>query len=309
MNLLEAFSYVGHHPLEFIFCIILALIPSIVWAFIFCRKHKERAGVVLWTFFVGMLSAVIVLAYQYFWGTKFNLGFFSVEALNFAENIDSNFTNSILVSFLVFMSVGLMEEYLKHWVVKKADHDFFRSVDDVIELSIIAALGFAFLENVGYFFRQILTTGGEGVMGLFLIRSTLVVFIHILCSGIYGYFYGRGYFSKPIYEDEKLHGKKLYIPKIMHKLFHFKEEVVYHDEMTSLGLIVSVLLHGFYDFALDINMSLGEILSLSFLNNIELFHIIPPIILVFGFYALNQMLEDEEDQKEFGKKIIIEDYQ
>ena len=32
-----------------------------------------------------------------------------------------------------FFSVGFLEEYAKHWVVKKVDHNVFESIDDVIE--------------------------------------------------------------------------------------------------------------------------------------------------------------------------------
>ena len=299
MSILDAFSQATDHPLSFLFCTILALVPSLMWIRIFYAKHKEKKSVILFNFLMGMVSAVIVLGYQYYWGEEFNLGFFSVKALDFRESIRSVASHPILISVLVFLSVGFLEEYSKHWVVKKTDQRFFRSIDDVIELSIVVALGFAFLENVGYFFMNSLRNGGDGITGLFIVRSVLVTFIHVLCSGIYGYFYGLGYFAKPFLKDEKEMGKHFIIPDFLHRIFHWKRERVFADEMMSLGLIISVLLHAIYDFILDIDPAL-----LGF----RIAPLVAAMFLSFGFFFLNMLINDKEDKKIFGRKVISENF-
>lgn len=311
--MVKIFSYAADYPLQFIICILLASIPTIVWIWIFNQKYRERPMAIIIAFILGIFSAVIVLGYQYCWGKEFNMGFFYINPVNFQENIYSNIAHPLYATAWVFLSVGLLEEYAKHWVIKGMDKRYFRSVDDVIEISIIAALGFAFLENIGYFFQMIIRVsegqiGVNNFVGLFFMRSIFVVFIHILCSGIYGYFYGVGYFSKGVYDDESAQGKIFWIPEIFHRLFHFKSERVFHDEMISLGLIVSTTLHGFYNFILDVNWSVGQMLGLPFLNNLMMHKIVLPVYLVFGFYYLNKLIEKKEDRKVFGKKIIMIDY-
>ena len=306
--MIKIFSFASAHPVEFAFCIFLAAIPSIVWISIFNRKHHEKKSLIAWNFLLGIGSAFIVLLYQYFWGQKFNLGFFAVEPLNFQQNIHSAFSHPILISALVFLSVGFLEEYSKHWVVKSGDKKLFKSVDDVVEFSIIAALGFSFLENIGYFFQMILIGQQKSLLGLFIMRSIFVVFTHVLCSGIYGYFYGLGFFSKPIYDDEKSRGHKLFVPHLLHKVFHFSEERTFHNEMISLGLVSSILLHGLYDFILDVNLSVGQILGIASLNELYLHTIFLPAFFVFSFWVLSKILKSSENQKVFGQKIVSESF-
>jgi RsiW-degrading membrane proteinase PrsW (M82 family) len=307
--MLSLFARASEDPLGFITCIALAAAPSFIWLWIFNRKHHEKKTAIFQSFVLGMASALIILLYQYFWGQNFNLGFFTIEGVNFDNNIRSNIANQFFASLLVFMSVGLIEEYSKHWVIKKADRKYFESIDDVIELSIVAALGFAFLENIGYFFYYFLNTGmSADLINLFIMRSLFVVFIHILCSGIYGYFYGVGYFSKEVYKDEIKAGKRFFIPSFLHRVFHLKTERVFHDEMISLGLIISVVVHGLYDFILDMNYSLGQVLNMPSLNHVGLHYVALPMFLIFGFLWLDKVINREEDHKVFGRRIVIEQF-
>lgn len=304
--MLDIFSRAGEYPIEFASCILLAATPAMIWIWIFNRKYKENILAIVIAFVLGMGSALIMLIYQYYWGKEFNLGFFAVQPLDFQKNIKSNFLQPIIASFLLSMSIGLIEEYSKHWVVKWTDHKFFRSVDDVIVLSIVAALGFAFLENIGYFFRIILRDSGEELTYLFFMRSIFSTFLHVLCSGIYGYYYGVGYFSKCVFNEKYKDGKKFIVPEILHKIFHFKRERVFHDEMISLGLIISSVMHGFYNFILDINLSVGQVLRISSLDHIAIHTIIFPVMLIFGFYFLDSLIGDKTNRRFFGKKIVEE---
>ena len=301
--MIKVFTFAGEKPLEFLFCVLLALVPSLIWIAVFNKKHREKKSVIAFNFVLGMFSALIVLAYQFFWGQKFNLGFFAIEPPNFQKNISDNFAHPILISALVFLSVGFLEEYSKHWVVKKGSTKFFQSVSDVVELSIVAALGFAFLENIGYFFQMILIGKSQNLPGLFLMRSVFVVFIHILCSGIYGYFYGLGFFSQPLFQDDSKDciAHKFLIPKVLHHVFHLSEERTFHNEMISLGLVVSVLLHGLYDFILDVNISLGSIFKIEQLSGIGLHILALPLFFSLGIFSLSRILRSQK--KNFGHKI------
>jgi RsiW-degrading membrane proteinase PrsW (M82 family) len=309
---IEVFASSVQYPKEFFFCFLLALIPTIVWFLIFGQNHRNRWMFVFLTFFAGVSAAALILSYQFFWGGNFDFIFFSVSPQNFQEGIQSQVKSTLLSSLLLFLSIGFLEEYAKHWLVKMTDHNIFESIDDVIEFSIIGALGFAFLENIGYFFLLILNGEGENLISLFFIRSIFVVFVHILCSGIYGYFYGLGYFAKPILEKREREGKMPKIPQWIHRTIHLRKVQVFRDEMATLGLLISMTLHGIYDFLLEVK-TLGGLLEIFFGipqnfvgANIQLHIFVLPCILFFGFLYLSYLLRKKEDQKRWGRLEVRE---
>lgn len=291
--LLQAHLY----PLEFAICILVAFIPVFIWMMIFIGKSKKDMFHLILTFFFGMGSAGLILLYQSFWGEDpMNFIFFGIEAHNFKEQIVLNFTGVLLVPFLIYMCVGFLEEFLKHFVVVQADRRIFSSVDEVIELSIVAALGFAFLENIAYFYREFLQSGmGDNFWILMIQRSVFVVFVHILCSGIYGYFYGMGFFAKPFMQYQMSHGKKFYIAEILHYLLHFKKATVFRKRMMMTGLIVASVLHGLYDFAMHTN---------PLIMGTPLHTILLPLMLVLGVLYLSYLLHKKANMEEFGEMEI-----
>ncbi len=294
--MLAIFQEALNYPVEFLSCLLLALIPVVIWLKIFLAKHPEKRSHVLLTFFFGILSAALVLGYQSLWGKgPVNLLFFEFEAVDFQQNIRGIFANSLIASFCIYLSVGLLEEVSKHYAVVKADHKIFESIDDVIELSIVSALGFAFLENIGYFFSLIVNGETETLFSTFLIRSVFVVFIHILCSAIYGYFYGLGHFAKPYMQMEMEKGRKFHIANFFHRVLHFRSTEVFREKMMMEGLFIAVLLHGIYDFILDTNIMI-EIGDFSR----PLYIIALPLYLVLGFWYLSFLLSKKENLAHLG---------
>lgn len=290
------------YPKAFFFCVLLAFIPAFVWFLIFSRKHPQKKKAVLNTFLLGILSAVLVLGYQSLWGTDLNFVYFKVEAVNFQENWRTVVSHSLLSSFFVYMSVGFLEEYAKHIVVAKADRKYFTSVDDVIELSIVAALGFSFLENIGYFFSLILQGQQENLFALFFMRSIFVVFIHILCSGIYGAFYGMGYFARPYMEESIAEGKKFYIAEIFYRLFHWRKTSFFREQMMMQGLIVSSVIHGIYDFLLTPFFSGIKIFDIPF------YYFVLSSYFCIGLIYLSSLIDKKENHERFGHLLIQEEY-
>ncbi|MEI7510758.1 MAG: PrsW family glutamic-type intramembrane protease [Candidatus Peregrinibacteria bacterium] len=297
--MLTVFLQAKLFPLEFVSCILLALIPAVAWLWIFLGKHPEKKGPVSLAFFFGMLSAALVLAYQASWGDSFNFVYIKVESVNFQENVKGIVQHSLLASFCIFLSVGFMEEVAKHYAVVQADKNIFESVDDVIELSIVSALGFAFLENIGYFFMLVVHGQGDQLFATFLMRSIFVVFIHVLCSGIYGAFYGMGFFAKPYMSRKIQMGKTFYIAEFFHRIFHFRKAAVFHERMMIEGVVIASVLHGIYDFLLETNMTIfGKPLFMYGL----------PIYLVGGYWYLSSVLEKKENHERFGHLVVKEEY-
>lgn len=297
-EMLQTFSRALDFPLAFAFCFLLAAIPILVWFFFFGRPLFHKKGHLILTFVTGMLAAGVILAYQYFWNKNIDFIFFELEPKNFKTGIEGALGMGIMGSFFTFLSVGFLEEYMKHWMTKKTDHSIFESIDDVIEFSIVGALGFAFLENIGYFFQLVISEGSSNLFSLFFVRSVFVVFIHVLCSGIYGYFYGLGFFATPVMQRRERNGIHTLIPDFLHRIFHFRKDIIFHYEMTTLGLLIAMGLHGLYNFILHMNITFtifGE-------EKISAHIIFLPLILVSGFVFLNFLLTKKEDQERFGRK-------
>ena len=115
--------------------LILGILPSFAWLFFYLKEdpHPEPKKLILETFLAGAISTLIVLWLQ----IAFN---------NWAQ------PNGIAqYSFLSFLVLSAIEEFFKFgaaWIViKEHISDFDEPVDAMIYL-IVAALGFAALENI-----------------------------------------------------------------------------------------------------------------------------------------------------------------
>ncbi len=292
--LLQATKY----PTEFFLCIVIALFPIGIWMAIFLNKAEKNPFHIILTFIFGMMSAGVILLYQSFWGEEsLNFIFFGIEAYNFKSNIASLVVGAVLISFLTYMAVGFLEEVLKHYAVVKADKNIISSIDEAIELSIIAALGFAFLENIAYFYREFLGGGmSPEFWTLAIQRSIFVVFVHIICSAIYGYYYGLGIFAKPYMQYEFSQNKKTFwFSNVLHKILHLKRAMVFRERMMMTGVLIATILHGLYDFAMHQNpvLHFGD-------TAVQLHVILLPVMLVGGILFLTFLLKLKENIEEFG---------
>ena len=265
---------------------LLAIIPAFIWLYLFLREHHENKWLVLLTFIGGMVAAKLILVYQGYWDTTINFIFFKVEPVDFAENIKMLFSNDpLLALFLSFVGVGVMEEFVKFWIMKFINHNFFKSINDVILLAIISSLGFAFFENILYFVNNWDSLSTGSFFAFVILRVTVVTMVHVLCSGILGYYYGMAFFSSPMLKIQRMKNKRHPILKFLKKVFRIKKSLVYHDEMLVIGLFSAMFLHAIYDFAFSININ---ILGLPL-------HI--PIMLLYffgGFWYLMHLLKKKD---------------
>lgn len=264
--------------------IILASIPAIVWGVIFYRKDPVYEPRAMLTFMVGMLSVIPMLVYKWSWDYIPQLNVFQ-----FTDNFQTDVLQFSPYYFLplgtifAFMFVGVLEEHLKHLVVAKTDKGFFRNIDDAIEFSIIAALGFSFIENVLYFYYIWEFQGTETLFISFVFRAIFSTFAHILFSGIYGYFYGIAYFADPIWSEE-IRRNRHPVVDWFHKVFHLKKTRVFATEMVSQGRFLAVTLHAGFNILLELNVT---------------WFMVP--FLIFGYAYLNYLFKLKENHKEYGR--------
>jgi len=149
---------------------------------------------------------------------------------------------SVLAFSVVFLAFA--EEYSKHLVVRFTDDASIRSIDDAIEFSVIVGLAFAFAENVLLYFPRFLA---EQNMAMLLMRSTLTVLMHAVASGIFGYFYGLAHFSSV--EVRSGHAARGPVYRVLHRVFLFRREGLYHEAKMFEGLILAGTFHATYNLA------------------------------------------------------------
>lgn len=188
--------------MSYLFYIPFGLLPSIIWLVFYLRKdtHPESDVMVLKVFFLGIMSAVAAAFLE--------LGIFKI------------LIHPILATFI---GVALIEEVVKYLVVHIAvlrSQEFDEPVDAMLYM-IIAALGFAALENL-----LILYSSEQGfalweTFAFSAFRFVGATFLHALCSGTVGYFLARS-----LYEPKK------------------------RIWLLGWGLLLAVLLHGAYNFSI-----------------------------------------------------------
>ncbi len=174
-----------------------------------------------------------------------------------------------------FVIVGMLEEFVKHLVLRFSDEEKIQSVDDALSFSIIVALGFAFVENIVYFhnFTNISDSGISQMSLFFLLRSTISVMAHVCFSAILGYFYGVARFSHEIFAEEVEQNRHPFIKK-MHQILHLKGEILFHEEKMMEGMLLAMGTHALFNSLLEfgkVTLMIPFLLLLFFLV-LNLFH-------------------------------------
>ncbi len=315
----------------------VALIPAAIWCRLFLKYHSERLGNVLLLFFAGMLSTAPILFYDALVrkSVTFQFFFFSVRPESFKEVSDTFVTQyfaghngvqtAIVSSLVFFIFVALIEEVSKYWVVTRSGKRIFTSIDDVIQLSVIVAIGFSFAENIvnpmyfSSFVRDYLlaSNGSPDVLAFIsnvLGRSILTSMVHIVSTGVMGYFLGKAIFASSYLHGTR-HGR--FLRSIAHML-RLPEQSVFRLGMTCFGLLVAIALHALFNLLVslpDLLPSHPTVVS-DLLGNgpWSVFTHIPLLLfpalfyVVGGFWLLTSLFAGAENTTERGHVVIHEEY-
>jgi RsiW-degrading membrane proteinase PrsW (M82 family) len=189
---------------------ILAILPGLIWLLYFLRKDNlpEPKKQIIKVFIFGMIIAFPVALCE-LWLLA------DLEALNLPEK-------TFLVIKFIFI-IGLIEEMFKYLAVRysiiKTSH-----IDEPIDIPvymIIAALGFATAENILVFCTQTFLVVHDPIL-LSFSRFIGANLLHVVCSGIIGYFIALSF-------------------------YHLKQR----HFILLFGFIFSILIHAFFDFFLE----------------------------------------------------------
>lgn len=200
--------------------IIFGILPSLIWLFYYLLKdlHPEPKRMILKVFLYGVAATLPVFLAQ-------------VLLTEFLKQLQPlEFMNSFPIVMEIikwFFIIALTEEVAKYFIVKSTIFNSYALDEplDVMLYMVVAALGFAALENILYLFSPFYDAPLSTVVGITItisfIRFIGATFLHTLCSALLGYFVVKSFF------DAK---KRL--------------------KFTVIGISLAVLLHGLYDFSI-----------------------------------------------------------
>jgi hypothetical protein len=315
-----------------------ALLPAVIWCWLFLKYHRERLSSVLLLFCAGMLSTVPILFYDSLVrrGVELQFFLFRIRPESFNE-VSQDFVSAymsgsgmsltIFTALLSFVFVGLIEEISKYWVLSRSGRQMFHSIDDVMQLSIMAAIGFAFAENIvnpvyfTSFVRQYLFHAASpdigGFLGNVMGRSVLTSMVHILATGVMGYFLGLAIFASPVLAE--MHASKrvgVFLATI-HRLLRLPEVSVFRVQMLTTGLLCAVTLHGLFNFLVTLPdilpgnpQSVADLLGSGaphFLGNIPLLLVPALLYVVGGFWLLTTLFMRKQNMVERGHLVTKEE--
>ncbi|TSC79039.1 MAG: Uncharacterized protein G01um101425_885 [Candidatus Peregrinibacteria bacterium Gr01-1014_25] len=307
----------------------VAFVPALIWCSLFLKYHTERRAAVLLLFLSGMLATVPILFYDALVRHHIELSLFlgRIVPEGFHQTTDAFVRGSLgleglravlAASFGAFLVVGLIEECSKYWVVRRSGARLFSSIDDVLQLSIIAAIGFSFAENIvnptyfQSFVQQYLLQPGKtdalGFVSNVLGRSVLTSMVHIVSTGVMGYFLGLAIFAHPYLLERRSSGARLGISGVLARVLRVREERIFRGEMVVQGILIAVMLHGTFNFLVTVSdllpsqpQTVGDLLGATapaVLQSIPLLLIPALLYVVGGFWLLTWLFLLKENAKE-----------
>ncbi len=314
---------------------LVACIPVFIWCKFFLSYHKQRLSYVALAFLSGILSVVPILFYDALARRSIEFDFFlfkivpqhfGMSARTFVGGTFggiSGVQSTILITLVTFLIVGIIEEVSKFWMLKHSSGNFFRSISDVLQISIMIALGFAFAENLmnpnyfvgfvtDYLIRPPSPQWGPFIGNVFG-RSVLTNMVHIVSAAVLAYFFAIGFFASPLLAEEYARGKRHPIVGWFHSVLAIKPEKIFEREMILKGFAASVGLHAVFDFIVSLPAILpgnpttvGALMGMPenvVLGNISLI-LFPAIFYVFGgCWLLVFLLMRDQDKKMYGQKV------
>ncbi|OGZ73072.1 MAG: hypothetical protein A2908_01985 [Candidatus Staskawiczbacteria bacterium RIFCSPLOWO2_01_FULL_38_12b] len=200
--------------------ILFGILPSVAWLFYYLKKdlHPEPKRMIIKIFLMGSVITVPVLLIQ--------IGLsLALHQLQNGEFFSQHFIILAIVKW--FIVIAFTEELLKYLIVKVNIFDNY-ALDEPLDIMLymmVAALGFAAVENILYLFSPLDVSSFD-----MLIKTTITIsfirfvgatLLHALCSGLTGYFIALSFLDP-------------------------KKKVL----LSIGGLGIATFLHGLYDFSI-----------------------------------------------------------
>lgn len=237
--------------------IVLAILPVFVWIN-FLQKEGEQKGLYIKTFLFGTLTVIPPFIVNEIIFTKW-------PAIDLYSLVGRTVEQVALAALLTNVFVGILEEIAKNVIVRVIDKrhpEYIQTITSALKLSICAGLGFAFAENIFYFYGVWVSPeyGKIDLFTTFIFRSIFTMLGHMVFSGIFGYYFGVGKFSADITEHARWEGRGLYLATWISKLTGKMTFQVVRELENAKGLFMAMMLHASFNASLDLEHKLPSIL-------------------------------------------------
>lgn len=208
--------------------IILLVSASGTFLWIFQKSIQEQVLTIIKNilfFFLGIL---------FLWGIFCLLvGFFSVFpsgnfSLSDGVSLGDFVFNSLKLVIFYYLVIGFIEEASKHFHFLAGTLPKLGDTKEIVLLSVFVALGFAFVENIIYFWNILLSEWlwGEFIKS-YIFRSCFSLMVHVICSALLAHTFSIVWYKK--------------------NLFSLSAGIIFIG-----GILTSLLLHAIYDISLTL---------------------------------------------------------
>lgn len=208
--------------------IIFGVAPSLIWLLFFLKKdiHPESNRMIITVFIWGMIAAIPTALIEI--GIENTLKPFSLPLILFC-----------------FLSVALPEEIAKYLVVKKKvlSHSEMDEPVDAMIYMIISALGFAALENI----LMLLPFEAFELFAASWLRFITATFLHVLTSGIIGYFIALSFLNAKTGKMFVFSG--IFVASLLHSAYNFS--IITGEGPTKAVILLLALLSVFIFIAFE----------------------------------------------------------
>ncbi len=227
--------------------LIMAALPVLIWMYLLFNRDRSQKITLLKVFLFGALSVVPLMVIQYSW-----LMFSDVSLYNTIEHS----VNDIHLGFLMtFIAIGVFEEVTKFNMVRhlKWAKVEIKTINEAIRYLFVIALGFAFTENIFYFYTIFGSGQFNNLIAAFMFRSTFTAAAHMVFSGIVGYYYAIGKFGNPVLELDRWTGHRHKVLEWIQNKMGLQGKNIFHFGKTMEGLLFAMGLHAVFNYALQLN--------------------------------------------------------
>lgn len=213
----------------------LAIVPAIFWFFVFLREEKFDPipkKLITKVFVIGALSGLLAVLLELIFALFFPVS--ATKAVFEPNDVQKLAFMTAVFALLITIGAAAIEELVKIYTVKWFAYDNFQfnQVVDGAVLGVSAGLGFATLENIGYFLGVARADFGTFV-AVFVVRFLATTLLHALTTGVAGYYLGEAKFST----DKGVFWEGLLAAVLIHATFN----ILLFSGMV-LGLVINIIL-------------------------------------------------------------------
>lgn len=264
--MLEGFSI----SKQLIIAALLPVIPTLIWASVLVGRSKKHRLLLFSVFLGGTLTVVPVLGVQLLyqklialypaWDFVYSLK----STLSATSNVGSFSSDFNLWIIVFYIYVGLSEEIAKFLILRYFDGtrpDLISTVNDSVYFAMLSGLGFAFAENIFYYYRIMVGGGNIAVLvSTVIFRSIVTMCAHAMFSGILGYYYGISKFGRDFIKMKEWQGASATYLSFWRKLFRENLVTTFKYVQIFWGLVLAMGLHAVFNLSLQVGRTLQVII-------------------------------------------------